>query len=142
MVAKPSTGDKATCRGCGRLAPWGASCFVCGLVQDPERLKWLYLVRRTILPEGKDKAKHVLRVLADHAWAGPNQDMPPRVDGECVLLMRTIACEASMSMSSAERAIKWLEAENIIERESRGRRGGGRGANLYRLLPSNGYEDG
>ena len=50
----------AVCRGCGHPAPWGASCFVCGLVQDPEKWKWIYLVRRTIVPLGKDAAKHVL----------------------------------------------------------------------------------
>ena len=130
----------AVCRGCGHRAPWGESCFVCGRIQDPEKWKWLYLVRRTILPLGKDGAKHVLRVLGDHAWAGPSFDIPGRVDGECVLLHSTIAREASMSTRSVRRALDWLAAERIIEVETRGRRGGGRGANRFRLLPTNPYE--
>ena len=34
-----------------------------------------------------------------------------------------------------------LVGKGIIEREGRGRRGGGRGANRYRILPSNVFEE-
>ena len=130
----------AVCRGCGRLAPWGAACFVCGRQQDPEKLKWQYLVRRTIFPLGRGTEKHLLRVLGEHAWAGPSLGVPGRKDGECVLLHSTIAREASMSARSVRRALDWLEAEGIIEVEARGRRGGGRAANRYRILSGNDYE--
>ena len=104
-----------------------------------EKFKWIHLVRRTILESHAEK--HVLRCLADHAWAGPDLDDRGRVDGECVVLVRTIARETGLSRRSIERAIAGLEAKRIIEREGRGRRGGGRGANRYRILPRNPYED-
>ena len=105
-----------------------------------EAFKWHRLVRRTILDHHADK--HVLRCLADHAWAGPDPDDRGRVDGECVLLNRTIMRETGMPRRTVERAIAALETKKIIERVSRGRRGGGRGANRYRILPTNAYEDG
>ena len=141
IVATAPARDKphgATCRGCGHLAPWGDSCFFCGLVQDPEKLKWHRLMRRTILDDPDEK--HVLRVLADHAWAGPDDEVLERVDGGCVLLRRTIVRETGMSLSAVKRGIKGLDDKKIIERKPRGRRGGGRGANGYRILPRNGYE--
>ena len=105
-----------------------------------EKFKWLHLARRTF--PGNDKEKHVLRVLADHAWAGPDLDDLGRVDGECVLLTRTIQHETDgLSKRTVERAIAGLVSKGIIEREARGRARGGRGANRYRLLPSNPFED-
>ena len=122
------------------MAPWGESCFKCGRQQDPEKLKWIYLVRRTILPLGRGTEKHLLRELGDHVWAGPSLGIPGRKDGQCVLLHSTLARELSMSVRSVQRAAEWLKAENIIEVKPRGRRGGGRGANRYRLLPRNAFE--
>ena len=104
-----------------------------------EKFKWHHLVRRTILDHHADK--HVLRCLADHAWAGPDLEDRGRVDGECVLLRRTIVRETGLPDRTVKRAIKDLVEKGIIERESRGRRGGGRGANLYRILPGNAFED-
>ena len=101
--------------------------------------KWLRLVRRTF--PGDDKQKHVLRCLADHAWAGPDPDDRGRVDGECVLLRRTIGLETDLSEGTVKRAIAGLVDKGIIEREARGRRGGGRGANRYRILEHNPFED-
>ena len=45
-----------------------------------------------------------------------------------------------MPRRTVQRAIAGLEAKRIIVREKRGRRGGGRGANRYRILTSNPYE--
>ena len=104
-----------------------------------EKFKWLHLVRRTF--PGDDKQKHVLRCLADHAWAGPDPDDRGRVDGECVLLRRTIGLETDLSEGTVKRAIAGLVSKGIIERETRGRRGGGRGANRYRILPHNPFEN-
>lgn len=101
--------------------------------------KWQHLVRRTLLANHAEK--HVLRVLADHAWAGPDPDGRGREDGVCVLLRRTIARESGLSDATVKRALSGLVRKQIIEREGRGRRGGGRGANLYRILPSNAFED-
>ena len=103
-----------------------------------EKFKWYHLARRTILDHHADK--HVLRCLADHVWAGPDPEDLGRIDGECVILRRTIARETSLPKRTIARAISQLEAKQIIEQEHRGRRGGGRGANLYRILPSNPYE--
>ena len=139
-VADDTKPSGSKCRGCGHVAPWGESCYVCGRRQDPEKLKWTYLVRRTILPLGRGTEKHLLRTLSDHVWAGHSQGIPGRVDGECVLLHSTLAREMSMSVRSIQRATDWLEGEGIIEVEPRGRKGGGRGANRFRLLPSNPYE--
>ena len=122
------------------MAPWGESCFVCGRVQDPEKLKWLLLVRRTVLAHHAEK--HVLRCLGDHAWAGPDDPALSRYDGQCALLRRTIVRETGLSEGSVKRAIGGLVAKGIIERRSRWRRGGGQGASVYRILPENDYEDG
>ena len=121
--------------------------YRCGEVAREERereakreaFKWLQLVRRTILDHHAEK--HVLRVLADHAWAGPDLDGRGRNDGECVLLVRTIERETALPRRTVERAIAALVAKGIIERKGRGRRGGGRGANRYRILPSNVFEE-
>ena len=104
-----------------------------------EKFKWIHLVRRTILQSHAEK--HVLRCIADHAWAGPDLDDRGRVDGECVLLRRTIGRETGLSEGTVKRAIAGLVDKAIIEREARGRRGGGRGANRYRILEHNPFED-
>ena len=104
-----------------------------------EKFKWYHLTRRTVLPSHAEK--HVLRALADHAWAGPDLESKGRRDGECVVLIRTIERETGLPRRTIERAIAGLEAKRIIERTSRGRRGGGRGANVYRILASNPFED-
>ena len=104
-----------------------------------EPWKWHHLVRRTILDHHADK--HVLRCLADHAWAGPDYDNRGREDGVCVLLVRTIERETGLPKRTVERALLRLVRLEIIERESRGRRGGGRGASRYRILPSNPFEE-
>lgn len=101
-----------------------------------ESFKWYHLMRRTILDNHAEK--HVLRCLADHAHAGP--DSPLRSGGECVVLRRTIVEETGLSLTVVKEALAGLAAKDIIVRESRGRRGGGRGANRYRMLPSNPYE--
>lgn len=103
-----------------------------------EKLKWHHLMRRTF--PGDDKQKHVLRVLADHAWAGPDPQDLGRVDGESVLRVETIMAESHLGERTVRRAIAGLVEKQIIESEARGRRGGGRGANRYRILPSNPYE--
>ena len=102
-----------------------------------EKFKWYHLVRSTILDHSDEK--HVLRCLADHVWAGPDPEDLGRIDGECVILRRTIARETCLPKRTIARAIAQLEAKQIIEQEHRGRRGGGRGANLYRILPCNPY---
>ena len=104
-----------------------------------EPWKWHHLVRRTILDHPAEK--HVLRCLADHAWAGPDLEGRGRRDGECVLLLRTIGRETGLPARTIKRALAGLEAKGIIVRESRGRRGGGRGANLYRILARNPFEE-
>ena len=103
-----------------------------------EKWKWQHLVRRTILDSPAEK--HVLRCLADHAWAGPDLDGRGREDGVCVLLIRTIARETGHGEQTIRRAVAELERNGVIECEARGRRGGGRGANRYRILPANLFE--
>ena len=103
-----------------------------------EKFKWYHLVRRTILEHHAEK--HVLRCLGDHVWAGPDIEDKGRADGECVILRRTIERETGLAKRTIERAISGLESKRIIVREARGRSGGGRGANRYRILPSNRYE--
>ena len=103
-----------------------------------EKFKWYHLVRRTILESSAEK--HVLRCLADHAQAGPDLEGQGRRDGECVLLVRTICTETGLPERTVRRAITELVKKRIIERVSRGRRGGGRGASAYRICPSNVYE--
>ena len=139
-MADHTSSNGSRCRSCGHLAPWGAACFKCGRIQDPEKLKWIYLVRRTILPLGRGTEKHLLRVLGEHVWAGPSLGIPGRKDGQCVLLNSTLAREMSMSVRSVQRAAEWLEEAKIVEVKSRGRRGGGRGANRFRILPTSPYE--
>ena len=55
--------------------------------------KWYLLMRKTMLDNHAEK--HVLRCLADHAWAGPDYDDRGRRDGECVLLVSTIVRETA-----------------------------------------------
>ena len=119
-----------------------------------EAFKWIHLVQRTIIEptdvpepasdsEPKARAadvKHVLRCLVDHAQAGPDFEGQGRRDGECVLLVRTIARETGLPERTARRALSALVDMDIIVRVSRGRKGGGRGANLYRILSSNNFE--
>ena len=100
--------------------------------------RWYHLMRRTILDHHAEK--HVLRCLADHAQAGPDLDDHGRIDGECVLLMRTICLETGLPRRTVERATAGLVEKDVITRETRGRRGGGRGANRYRILPRNPFE--
>ena len=57
-----------------------------------------------------------------------------------MLLVRTIERETGLKRRTVERAIAGLAAKRIIEREGRGRRGGGRGASLYRILARNPFE--
>ena len=127
-------------------AEWGAEYDRAAAKHDALELearrvkfKWYHLVRRTIIPE-QPLEKAVLRCLADHAWAGPDTEGCGRVDGACVVLVRTIAKETSLGKSTVRRVLTNLTAWGIIAKFARGRRGGGRGANGYRILPSNPFE--
>ena len=104
-----------------------------------DAFRWLRLVRRTILDHHAEK--HTLRVLGDHAWAGPDDEVLGRVAGGCVLRVATIERETGLPHRTVQRALAGLEAKGIIVRERRGRKGGGRGANRFRILPNNMYEE-
>ena len=103
-----------------------------------EKWKWQHLVQRTILHDPDEK--HVLRCLADHAWAGPDPEDRGRVDGQCCVLKRTIMIETGIRRTKLTDALAGLVHKGIIEVQARGRPGGGRGASVYRILPSNPYE--
>ena len=122
-------GGKLMCAGCGFERPLGPSpCHVCGTVRGLhtgreypagklERYSWVF--DQDI---ANPAAKFVLAALV-HCDMPQGKGVYPSV--------ARLAHMTGMSRRNVQYSLKWLVAAGWIDREARGRRGGGRSTNWY-----------